>query len=275
MHKTASVLVSLKKPLFFLFLSALVITSCKTTHQKVLEGDDYGRKLEFANRYMEEGEYSRAKPMLNDLIDFYRGTEKVIELYHMYATAQFETDNYLMASHYFRTLAETFPESEYAEESLYRHAYSLYMVSPRPSLDQTNTRRAINAFQMFVNQYPQSEFVDQSHNYMDELRRKLEIKAFNNAELYHQIMDYRAAVRAFENFLRNYPGTERRERAEFLLFKSAYNYAEQSVPDMRVERYREAIEFFQRFQQRHPDSDKMDEAKKMHESAKSFIERET
>lgn len=258
-----------------LLMAGMTFNACQSTHQKVLEGDDYGKKMEFAERYMEEGEYSRAKPMLNDLIDFYRGTEKVIELYFQYAEAQFETGNYLMASHYYQTLAETFPDSELAEKSLFRHAYSLYQVSPRPSLDQSNTRRAINAFQLFVNRHPQSDLVERSHQYMDELREKLEIKAFNNARHYYQIHDYRAAKWAFGNFLEEYPGSDRREEAEYLIFKSAYRYADKSVEEKRAERFRDAVQYYERFIERYPDSDKREEAEEMYQSAKNFLNEET
>jgi outer membrane protein assembly factor BamD len=255
-----------------ILLLIVFVASCKTQHQRIMDSDDYDLKMEYAQKYMDDGRYSLAKPLLNDLIRFYRGTHKVIDLYYMYAEAQFKSENFVMASHYYKTLAETFPDNEMAESALFKHAFSLYQLSPRSSLDQTFTRRAIQGFQLFVNTYPRSDLVERSHWYMDEMRMKLEAKAIDNAILYYRIGDYRAAVWSLERVLQRFPDTGQREELEFLMLEASYKLARRSVPDMQHERFQETIDYYNRFANRFPESDKMRDARNMYQSAQAFFE---
>ena len=41
----------------------------------------------------------------------------------------------------------------------------------------------------------------------DELRKKLEVKAFEEGELYFKIQEYQAAITVFDNLLKEFPET--------------------------------------------------------------------
>src|SRR5690606_41170030 len=81
----------------------------------------------------------------------------------------------------------------------------------------------------FVNIYPESERAEEAAELIQDLRDKLEKKAFDNAKLYYDMGtadDYRAAVIAFDNVLKTYPDTKSAEEIEFLMTKSQYLYAD-------------------------------------------------
>jgi outer membrane protein assembly factor BamD len=71
-------------------------------------------------------------------------------------------------------------------------------------LDQENTLKAIESLQLFINLYPKSERVAEASKLIQNLRDKLEKKAFENAKLYfvtgaYDPSNYKSAIIAFKN----------------------------------------------------------------------------
>ncbi len=240
----------------------IVITSC-SPYQKLLKSDDIMLKKEKAIEYYEEGDYNKSLTLLTDIIPAFRGTAEAEKLNYYYAMAHYKQKDYIMAAHYFKTFTQGFPRSEHVEEFLYMSAYCKYLLSPRPSLDQTETQDAIRELQAFINKFPQSPRVEESNNLIDELRYKLEKKAFDSALLYFNIRDYMAAVTSFNNVIQNYPDTEFREEALFYIQKSHFLYAENSIESKQLERYKAVVDAHAKLIKRFPESVFLSEADSM------------
>ena len=144
-------------------------------------------------------------------------------------------------------------------------------MSPRPSLDQTFTMEAISELQSFINRFPTSERVIVANGLIDELRFKLETKRFEKAVMYIRISDYTAAYTTFENLLRDFPDTDYREEALFNIILAHYEYASQSVAMRQVERFEEVIRNYQRLLRMFPDSQYLQLATSMKETARQRI----
>jgi len=84
--------------------------------------------------------------------------------------------------------------------------------------------------------------------------------------------DYRAAVIAFENVLKQYPDTKYAEEIEFLMIKAQYNYAAKSSLKRQDERFSDAISFYRSFASNYPDSKFMKDAEDLRNSAEKNIE---
>src|SRR5690606_41991777 len=84
------------------------------------------------------------------------------------------------------------------------------MLSPVYSKDQTETRDAIEKLHGFINLYPESEFLPEASNLVQELDFKLEKKAFEIAKPYNEIAGYTdefdASIKAFYNVLCDFSG---------------------------------------------------------------------
>ncbi|GAB4281494.1 MAG: hypothetical protein Kow0068_05980 [Marinilabiliales bacterium] len=72
---------------------------------------------------------------------------------------------------------------------------------------------------------------------IDQLYDKLELKSFNNAKLYYNLREYKAAIIALKNSLKNYPDSRFREDILFLILKSSFLLAENSIEKKQEERY--------------------------------------
>ncbi|PKP01021.1 MAG: outer membrane protein assembly factor BamD [Bacteroidetes bacterium HGW-Bacteroidetes-6] len=244
----------------FLFLPLLLITVSCSQYDKLLKDGSSQERLAKANELYEKGVYFKAIQLYDQLIVEYRGKSEFEDIYYRYAYCYFKQEQYLMAAHYFSSLARTLPNSKYAEEAFFMGAYCQYLESAEPSLDQTSTTEALTEFQLFVNKYPSSERVKQCNDLMDELRLKLETKAFNLAKLYFQVEEYKAAIVALNNVLKDYPGSQYKEEILFLVFKSNYYYANGSIAAKQRERFAAAETAYKKFASSYPDSKYMREA---------------
>ncbi|MGJ1316387.1 outer membrane protein assembly factor BamD, partial [Sphingobacterium multivorum] len=128
--------------------------------------------------------------------------------------------------------------------------------------------------QLFVNLYPESERSKEAADLIQKLRDKLELKAFANARLYYDMGltdDYRAAVIALQNVLKEYPDTKYAEEIEFLTLKAQYIYASKSFFLKQESRFDDALDYYRSFASNFPNSKHMKEAESLRENSEKGI----
>lgn len=238
--------------------AVLFFGSCQ--HNRVLKSTDLTYKYEMANKYYEKGQYYKAVPLLEELIPIYRGTEKSERLYYIYAYCDYNMKDYILAAHRFSTFVKTFPFSKFSEECQFMSAICHFKLSPKYSLDQTDTYEAIEEFQIFINQYPRSELVDSCHALLDVMRVKLEEKAFQTSKQYYHTEHYKAALTSLQNCIQDYPDTKHREEIIFLMVKANYYWAKNSVESKKEERFLNTKKAYTKFASSFPESRFLKEA---------------
>ncbi len=251
-----------------ILLIALVLTGCSQGYDKLLKSDDFGLKLSKAYEYFDAGDYYKSQMLFEQARPFYRGTKELEKIYFYYAYAQYHQQKYILSSHYFKDFAKNYPNSEYAEEANYMTAYSHYMMSPNHRLEQTNTLKAIDGFQLFINSYPVSDRVEKCNILIDEMRAKLEEKAIATADLYYKLREYQAATQTYKNVLKDYPDTRSAAEVRLQILRASYELAINSVDSKKEERLEETIEEYKEFKERHADnSDLLSNAERIYKSA--------
>jgi outer membrane protein assembly factor BamD len=143
--------------------------------------------------------------------------------------------------------------------------------SPKARLDQQVTQDAIDALQLYINLYPFSDRVDEANRLMDELVDKLVYKSYLSAKLYYDFENYKAAVIALNNSLEKNPESKYREELKYMLLKSKYLLATNSVSDKQEERYSNALDEYFSFVDEYPDSDYKKEIEKYYEKASTYL----
>ncbi|MCK5464312.1 MAG: outer membrane protein assembly factor BamD, partial [Bacteroidales bacterium] len=186
----------------------------------------------------------------------------------------FNQRDYILSGHHFKNLAFNFTNSVYAEEADYMVAYCHYKQSPKPSLDQTNSVQAVNYFQLFMIKYPSSDLIEMALLYIDEMRNKLVQKSYMSAKLYYNLEDYKASIIALRNSLNEYPDTEHREELMFLLLRSNFLLAENSIVSLQVERYQDAVDEYYSFVGEFPESNYRQQADRIYDAALKEIPNE-
>jgi len=142
-------------------------------------------------------------------------------------------------------------------------AYCYYLDSPKSTLAQESTFEAITEFHLYLGRYPESERVEECNELIDDLTRKLQKKSFENAMLYYKVGQYKAAAVALKSSLEHFPDSEYRERMMYLIIKSDYTYAINSVYGKTVDRLNEALQDYKNFVREYPESEYMKELTKI------------
>ncbi|QBR10782.1 MULTISPECIES: outer membrane protein assembly factor BamD [unclassified Sphingobacterium] len=267
----------LKNHVFSLIIGVFLLTgfsSCKSKFEKIRASNNIQMKYQEAVKYYEKGKYSKALTLFEELVARYRGTAEAEDLYYYTSYASYRLKDYISARYHFKQFADNYPHSARAEEARFMSAYCYYLESPRSNLDQDNTRKAIEQLQLFVNLYPESEKAKEAGDLIQNLRDKLEKKAFDNAKLYYNMGlpdDYRAAVIALENVLKEYPDTKHAEEIEYLLVKSQYLFADNSYPHRQEERFNQMLDYYETFSENFPESKYSNEVKGLRASAERKI----
>lgn len=251
-------------------LLIIVLASCGD-YNKILKSTDYEFKYKKAVEFYEEGEYVKAAGLFEELVNIYRGTSRADRIYYYYAKSMIGQKDYLMANHYFKTLIDEFPRSEFAEEAQYMVGYTGYLLSPKARLDQSATFKAIEALQLYINLYPYSDRVDEANRLIDELRDKLVYKSYLNAKLYYDFENYKAAVVAIGNSLQEYPDSRYREELMYMLLKAKYLLAVNSVEEKKEERLSSALDEYFTFVDEYPESKYRDEADDFYETTAKLL----
>lgn len=249
----------------------LFLFGCKSEYETVRTSGDPELILKKAYEYYEQEEYQRAQSLMELVVSVYRGRAEAEDLNFKLAYTFYYLKNYIMSSYRFKEFSQTYGASDRKEESDFMSAYSNYLLSPKYRLDQSYTNTAIQELQFFINMYPNSERVEQCNNLIDELRAKLETKAFEEGKLYFNLTRYNAAIQVFENLLKDFPETENTAEIRWMIIRSNYALAENSVLQRQEERYQEVVDLATEYEQRFSESEYFDEVQKMREDSEKNI----
>lgn len=234
---------------------------------RLQKSDNLDLKREGAYRYFDKKDFYRASTLLEELVPLLKGTEHAEKAEFTLAMCQYELRLLESASFYFDYFLETYPRSIYAEEALYMVALSQYENCPGYYLDQGNTDKAIAAIENFIGKYPDSERRAKCQTMIDRLNVKLEKKDYENARMFYQIMEYKAAIIALQNFIRDYPSSPDREDALYYKVLSAWKLARISIDSKKPERYQQTIDFYLTFVDSFPKSRRLKELESLYDSS--------
>jgi outer membrane protein assembly factor BamD len=84
--------------------------------------------------------------------------------------------------------------------------------------------------------------------------------------------NYQSAITSFKNLLEEFPNTENREKVLYLIQKSGFLLAENSVNAKKLERYEDATKAYVKFVDSYPESDYIKEAESIYDKSVKRIE---
>ncbi len=254
------------KNLIYIFALVLTVSSC-SEFQKALKSEDIKTKFALGTELYDAQKWNKANRLFAQIVPNYRGKPQAQKLMYMYAKSFYMMEDYYISAYKLEQFAKLYPTSEKVEEAAFLSAKSYYNLSPVFSKEQKETNEAVEKLQLFINKYPESEYLSEANTMVKELDYKLEKKAFEIAKQYNTTarvsVDHIACITSVDNFLLNYPGTTLRKEALFWKFDSAYKLAINSVERRKEERLNNAITYFKAFKKSYTDSELFEEANRM------------
>ena len=264
----------MKKNVLFMACLTLLLSGCAGEFNKVFKSQDFDYRYEYAKQCFAEGEFNNTVTLLEGMITSLKGGDNAQESLYMLAMAQYMTRDYESASQTFRKYCSSYPKGIYAEKAAFYIGESLFESAPEPRLDQTPTIGAINAYQQFLDLFPESDFRPEAQRKLYELQDKLIMKEYLSAKLYFNLggyfgninanneSNYSACIITAQNALKTYPFTHLRENFSLLIMKSKFQLAENSSEEKRLERYRDAEDECYGFLNEFPDSEEKSTAER-------------
>lgn len=271
----------MKKTFLAYLACALAFSSC-TDYNALLKTQDYEYKYEAAKQAYAAGRYSQCYQLLDDMLLMFKGTEKGEESLMMMGMCHYRLHDYETSTLYFDRYAKTYPKGLYTELCRYYSGRASYLQSPDPRLDQSPTYTAIKSLQNFLELYPYSERRTDVNNMIFELQDRLVVKEYESARLYYNLgnyvgncvnggSNYEACIITAENAVKNYPYTNLRENLYWLILRSRYQLAQNSVLEKAEDRYRQTIDEFYGFKNEFPDSKYMEAANRIFKHANNRL----
>lgn len=239
--------------LHIVLISLVLLSSCGE-YEKLLKSSDFELKKTKAKEYYADGQYVKVTELLTQILPRYRATEEAEELNWMNCQSYFGMKDYFMAGNYYKSFIDQFPFGKHAEEANYMSALCDYNISAKPELDQENTKNAIEGFNIFINRFPNSAKVEECKKMINDLQDKLVEKSYLSAKLYYDRKEYKAAVVALNNSLKEYANTKYREKMMYLKLNSLFQYAELSMAIKQKERYQATLDDYYSFMEEFPTS---------------------
>ncbi len=252
----------MRKVLYILAIVACI--GCQSEYQKLMKSDDYNAIYEAGVKYFEQKDFYKSYELFEKALPALRMTEKGENITIMLAKSYFEEQDYLMSAYYYERYALTYPTSSQIEYAYFHDAVCYYNMSPAVTLDQTYTEKAIQAFQMYINKFPNGAYISESNEYIGKLRNKLEEKAFKNSKIFYDLEEYKAAVTSIQNCLKQYPDTKYREELLYLLLRSSYLLAENSVEEKKQDRFDMAADSYRSYIDEYPTGQWAKDAEKIY-----------
>lgn len=226
----------------------------KAFDKKKVSFETFDKNYERAMKYYQNQQFLSAARLFEELYPLSFGTPYADTILFSFADCYFQNKDYELSALHFKDYARRFPGTKRSEEAYFRCVQAIYNVSPYYSLDQFETKYAIEEINLFIQIYPHSQYVETCNAMLDELRDKLAQKDFEIVKLYYNTENYKATQIAVKNFLKEYSYSKYASEAMYILVINNLAYAKKSVPNKQRERYLDCVAAYESLQLNYPDS---------------------
>jgi outer membrane protein assembly factor BamD len=211
-------------------------------------------RLAIAKGEFDKKNYLEAIPEFEAIKLQFPGSSVADDAQFYLGECRFNKEEYLLAALEYQELVRTMPSSPLLPTSQYKIGLCYYNLSPKSSLDQRYTQRAIDEFQAFIEYFPQNELAPDAAKKIHELTSRLAQKVYDTAELYMNLEYYKSATVYFTTVIEKFHDTEYAEPA---LLGRAKSYVERS-------KYEDARRDIERFLDKYPSSAQIVEARALY-----------
>lgn len=198
----------MKQILFILYSGIFLLAISGCAGSKPEDEMDFEARFKKGMEYFNKKKYLQAQEEFNYVVLSGSHTEWGDDAMFYLGESYYYNEEYLLAISEYDRLTRRMMFSPFVEKARWRICQSYFEESPEYYLDQTNTNKAIDKIQEFLDDYPDSEFTGEANEMMKKLRNKLGRKVYETGILYIKLGVYDSAVDAFNEVLKSYYDTE-------------------------------------------------------------------
>jgi outer membrane protein assembly factor BamD len=243
----------------------------KGTKKSKITFETFEQNYKKANTYYAKGSFLSAAKIYEELYPLSIGLPIADTLLFLFADCYYKNKDYQMAAFHFKDYTRRYPNTERTQLAYLNFVKSVNQLSPEYSLDQYETKYAIDEINFFIQLYPNTPYMEECNIMLDKLRDKLAHKDFEVLKLYYNTENYKACQIAVKNFQKDYSYSIYSDDVLYYLVKNNFEYAKKSINVKQQERYIECTEAFDKLRIFFPDSEFIAEAKLIAENAQKEI----
>ena len=193
-----------------------------------------------------------ARTLLNQIIEDFPGSKERIESLLLLGRINYSLAEYEEAKNKFQEFIDLYPVNKQVDRAYYFKAMSDYKVVDIAARDQTAAKDAIDGFELLINQFPKSKYIEKAKKNKKKCALRLAENIFEIGKFYYNIGSYQSAISRLENLLIQNPNYKFSDEAAFLIAESYYN----------EQNFIEAVVFYKKFVNKYPRSQFIVQAKK-------------
>ena len=220
----------------------------------------------------EDGKYDLAIQYFQGVFSFGRTHQWAPDAQLYLARSYKENGEFLLAANEYERFTKIYRADERLAEANFEWAMTYFEMSPESALDQSDTKRAIEEFELFMDRFPSNDLVNDAQKVIVELRTKLAKKQFDTAKLYERRELFEAAALSFESVFDLYPDTEWAQQALVGAIRSYIAFSDQSINTRQPERLQAAIKNYDRLTQIFQESPYLKEAESLYKQAQDRLD---
>jgi len=200
--------------LFFIF----ILFGCSST----LPDDSLSlsEHLKLGMDLLDEEKFVKAQDQFKYVLSRGAGTDYGDDAQFFLAESYFLNSQYIESIPEYENLIRKMAYSPFFEKSRFRVCEAYRFESPDYFNDQTYTEKALERYQEFLDDFPNSDLNKTVNISMSDLRNKLAKKLYETGILYMKMEEYKPARMAFNKILDIYYDTVTIELAHFEIIKS-------------------------------------------------------
>jgi len=172
----------------------------KTTVIKDEILEKYNQGIEYYNNK----KYSKAKESFKYVILHSTGSRLALESEFYLAESLYSLKEYMDALYSYDNYARSSQDINLIELSRFRICECVYKLSSSYKNDQSTTTDALDKIEIFLEDYPNSEYHAPTLELRKNLRYRLAMKEYESARLYMKLGEYKSALIYLSDALSNY-----------------------------------------------------------------------
>ncbi|NPA46003.1 MAG: outer membrane protein assembly factor BamD [Chlorobi bacterium] len=239
--------------ILLIFTMIFMLGSCGP-YQKALNSKDPVKQYKMGVEMYKKGRYAKAERLFSLAEKAYVSHPQYERLKFMKAKSLYHLKQYMSAGYEFRQFTQLFPKSSKTEEADYYIVKCYDKLTPEYYRDLTYGEKTLEEAERFLKTYPDSKFTPEVKEISKKTIYKFNRKDFENAKLFYDLGYVKSAIKAFNNFLIDHPGSPFKEQVLYYRFLAAADLALNSVESKKKERTEQALAYFEKFKKDFPES---------------------
>jgi outer membrane protein assembly factor BamD len=245
-------------------LATLLVAACASKATTVPPGTAQPDRFLFdrGNMALQEQDWMNARTYFQQLVDGYPQSplrpDAKLGVGDAYL-GEGGTENLTFAVNEYREFLMFYPTNPRADYAQYKLAMTHFRQMRAPERDQSETKAALQEFDVFFQRYPNSPLMAEVKQNWRIARDRLSEASFRVGLTYYRARWYPGAIDRFREVLRDDPGFTRRD--------SVYFYLAESLA--KTDKKPEAVPYFERLIAEFQESEYLDDAKKRLEELKN------